>query len=64
MAPWQTKSILEANSKEPYQLILALIQAVKEFDSSNAEEVGFRSAVAHSGFLLRWLWAYRSRLYF
>jgi hypothetical protein len=57
MAPWQTKSILEANSKDPYQLILALIQAAKEFDSSNAEEVGFQSAVAHSGFLLRWLWA-------
>jgi hypothetical protein len=57
MAPWQTKSILEANSKDPYQLILALIQAAKEFNSSNAEEEGFQSAVAHSGFLLRWLWA-------
>jgi hypothetical protein len=57
MAPWQNKSILEANSKDPYQLILALIQAAKEFDSSNAEEVGFQSAVAHSSFLLRWLWA-------
>jgi hypothetical protein len=57
MAPWQTKSILEANSKEPYQLIPALIQATKEFNSNNAEEVGFQSAVAHSGFLLRWLWA-------
>jgi hypothetical protein len=57
MAPWQTKTIPEANSKDPYQLILALNQAAKAFDSSNAEEEGFQSAVAHIGFLLRWLWA-------
>jgi hypothetical protein len=57
MAPWQTKTILEANSKDPYQLILVLNQAAKAFDSSNAEEEGFQSALAHSGFLLRWLWA-------
>jgi hypothetical protein len=56
MAPWQTKTILEANSKDPYQLILALNQAAKAFDSSNAEEEGFQSTVAHSGFLLRWFW--------
>ena len=58
LAPWQLKAVLEAESKDPFELIVALTKAAKEFDENAVSDESLTDkAVTFGAPALRWLWA-------
>ena len=57
IAPWQVKTMLESEMKDPANLCVEVIKAAKLIDEQNKENEDHTSALTGCLPLVRWLWA-------